>query len=968
MQIFARITDFRNGRDYIRLRNNGRIFAGLALLFSLGVLILGPELVPSSLSWLLRSAEAAVAAQPVGTALGSYNGVIAYSNGSSTAAVSGSSCVNSCDTSRGGVYLGWKWQCVEYVRRYYYSRFGLNLATRHRGDARTWYDNAGKMGLQQHPNGGTVAPMEGDILTSNTGRYGHIAIVRSVTPSQVCVIQQNLTNDFGDVNTCLTMDSTGGRYAVRDFPQGLTVRGWLRRSGVTALPPCAGGTSVAFRVNGAPPRHPNGTLIKLANDPTYFVLRSGQKRGIPSPEILQRLYDGESGEFEFNDVITVAQDEFDAYSTGAVVTSALPWNGRSQPDGKLIKAPGQSEISIVSDGQRRPFPDAATFVSLGYLFCNVTEVPDYASYPVGPMITAVAVNVCNLASLSLNSSASGSLTDSDCSSPRRIGSKADLFTFNATAGQRVTVTMNSTAFDTYVYLLGPGNVLLTQDDDSGGNRNSRINDFTLPSAGTYTIEATSYDSIGRGSYFISVVSASAGVACSPVLIGQNTTTLGSLNDADCTAPHRSASKGDLYRFNGTAGQRITLALNSTNFDPYLFLTGPSNTVLREDDDSGGNLNSRISNFVLPVTGTYIIEATAFASTGRGPYSLVFSVGTTVLQTVFLIHGENQSSADLLGLKTSLHDTVYGLDRDEILVDAGYDWSECAATGCSIQERVRALASYILRHHPSGRIVLIAYGAGAGIAQELMHQNYNNVFDGRPTPLLISLENTTEIETTPSNFISFNPPAGGEIIRKIVSQLREGSAHGFSSHEVRKSLAEDLGAVFRNKSSMDLNDNLYSIVNRNQVTVIPDLLSQLRSGALVDRPERHYQLLDVIAYIANEQAIEILSNLAAEDPASDKHFVGKSLDYAFGRENPFILAYRVLERISPEAGRPIGDWAKERLTSSQCLALWADAALERYQGIPSDDVLATDPITSRVFETMRSELRLELAKAATRMAR
>ena len=50
------------------------------------------------------------------------------------------------------------------------------------------------------------------------------------------------------------------------------------------------------------------------------------------------------------------------------------------------------------------------------------------------------------------------------------------------------------------------------------------------------------------------------------------------------------------------------------FDTYLYLIGPSGTVIAENDDitAGSDLNSRIpldGFLTLPTAGTYIIEAT-----------------------------------------------------------------------------------------------------------------------------------------------------------------------------------------------------------------------------------------------------------------------------------------------------------------------------------------------------------------------
>lgn len=76
--------------------------------------------------------------------------------------------------------------------------------------------------------------------------------------------------------------------------------------------------------------------------------------------------------------------------------------------------------------------------------------------------------------------------------------------FEGRAGQRVTITMTSDEFDTYLILLGPNDELIDQNDDiSQGNFNSSIT-VTLPSSGRYRILANAYDSGGRGRYFLTV--------------------------------------------------------------------------------------------------------------------------------------------------------------------------------------------------------------------------------------------------------------------------------------------------------------------------------------------------------------------------------------------------------------------------------------------------------------------------------
>jgi hypothetical protein len=96
---------------------------------------------------------------------------------------------------------------------------------------------------------------------------------------------------------------------------------------------------------------------------------------------------------------------------------------------------------------------------------------------------------------------------------------------------------------------------------------------------------------------------------------------------------------DLYDFSGTAGQQVVIAMNSTSFDTFLFLNGPDNRTIAQDDDSGGGTNSRIPTtggvFTLPLSGTYRIFATSYSADGQtgstGSYSLSLLNGASLVQ-------------------------------------------------------------------------------------------------------------------------------------------------------------------------------------------------------------------------------------------------------------------------------------------------------------------------------------------------
>lgn len=126
----------------------------------------------------------------IGAEIDSFNGVAVYYNGP-IANVSGRT------VGSDGYNIGQKYQCVEFVKRYYYE------ALKHKmpdpwGHAKTFYDQAIKdgefnkaRGLRQYANGGGAKPAVSDLLVFGGVGYGHVAIVSEVGPGYIEMVQQN---------------------------------------------------------------------------------------------------------------------------------------------------------------------------------------------------------------------------------------------------------------------------------------------------------------------------------------------------------------------------------------------------------------------------------------------------------------------------------------------------------------------------------------------------------------------------------------------------------------------------------------------------------------------------------------------------------------------------------------------------------------------------------------------------------
>lgn len=129
----------------------------------------------------------------IGKAIDSLHGVKVYYNGSIDH-------VQGRNLSEDGYNLGLKYQCVEFVKRYYYEHYRHKMPDSY-GHAKDFFNNNledgafnTKRALIQYTNPSKSKPKEGDLLiySGHVGNpYGHVAIVSEVGKDFVKIIQQN---------------------------------------------------------------------------------------------------------------------------------------------------------------------------------------------------------------------------------------------------------------------------------------------------------------------------------------------------------------------------------------------------------------------------------------------------------------------------------------------------------------------------------------------------------------------------------------------------------------------------------------------------------------------------------------------------------------------------------------------------------------------------------------------------------
>lgn len=215
----------------------------------------------------------------------------------------------------------------------------------------------------------------------------------------------------------------------------------------------------------------------------------------------------------------------------------------------------------------------------------------------------------------------------------------DAWTFSGRRGDRVAITMRSSAFDPFLILtrtVGSTQQNVRQDDDGGGGTDARIS-LELPADGEYTIVANAVHKTALGQYALSLESVqrvqvafreAVQMAQSLPVISIGGTQRGTLgpNSALLT----DGSSFDAYAFEGRAGETIEISMESTDFDAFLALgIFGSDSVIARDDDSGENSDAFIVAR-LPRTGRYVVLANSFGRDAAGTYTLGIRAGRPAL--------------------------------------------------------------------------------------------------------------------------------------------------------------------------------------------------------------------------------------------------------------------------------------------------------------------------------------------------
>lgn len=161
----------------------------------------------------------------IGEQIDDLNGVAIYFNG-------GVNTVEGRNLTPDGYNLGLRYQCVEFVKRYYFERHDHRMPDSY-GHARDFFDPSLMDGghnvrraMLQFRNGSSTQPAPDDLLVFEPwlfNRYGHVGIVASVGGGVLEIAQQN-PGPFGQSRERFPVVQRDGKW----FIEHSRVLGWLR--------------------------------------------------------------------------------------------------------------------------------------------------------------------------------------------------------------------------------------------------------------------------------------------------------------------------------------------------------------------------------------------------------------------------------------------------------------------------------------------------------------------------------------------------------------------------------------------------------------------------------------------------------------------------------------------------------------------------------------------------------------------
>ncbi|PHR93778.1 MAG: hypothetical protein COA69_03880 [Robiginitomaculum sp.] len=235
----------------------------------------------------------------------------------------------------------------------------------------------------------------------------------------------------------------------------------------------------------------------------------------------------------------------------------------------------------------------------------------------GPDFTTIPGDVSTTATIAVNSQINSTID---------VSGDTDWFSVTLEAGQTYDISMlgtgtSSPLSDPLLRLFDANGVeLATNDDIILGDVTNSLLTFTVTTTGTYYVSAEAYaNSSGTtvtGDYTLSLFETNG---TSGDIAASTATTATAIVNGSVSGVLETTSDSDWFAITLVAGQRYSFASDGTGSDvledPFLTLYDANGNVVKSNDDSGPDLNAKMT-FIAETSGVYYIGASSVNSDGQ----------------------------------------------------------------------------------------------------------------------------------------------------------------------------------------------------------------------------------------------------------------------------------------------------------------------------------------------------------------
>ncbi len=191
----------------------------------------------------------------------------------------------------------------------------------------------------------------------------------------------------------------------------------------------------------------------------------------------------------------------------------------------------------------------------------------------------------------------------------------DIWSINASAGDRIMVRMGTTGYRPYLLLYGPNGNQVDVGAGAGAGDTDAWVETTSTSNGVYTVVAQSYYPNGTGPYTIHLAKSIGPFVVSPGDEG------GDLVNGAANTGQIAKGDIDMWRFDATAGDNVWIRIGSPNCRPWIRLYGPTGLLLREALAATSAENDTAITAPITNSGTFTVIAQSYYYSLSSPYTL-----------------------------------------------------------------------------------------------------------------------------------------------------------------------------------------------------------------------------------------------------------------------------------------------------------------------------------------------------------